>query len=182
VTVRARRIGFAPGEIAINVEAASVTVPIVMRVASTPTLDTMRVVGARIVSGRLDEFEARRRNHQATVSITREEIEKRNPVESWQMLRGIAGVTVATRDYKVVATSRRAMISRFDNAPCFLLVMVDGVPLSKVGTESGFNLQELPPPDQIHGIEVFVGPASIPLQYGGTGNGKWCGLIAIWTR
>ena len=163
VIVRARRIGFTPGEIAINVESATVTIPIVMGIASTPTLDTMRVVGAKNVAGRLDEFENRRRLHQATVSITREEIEKRNPVESWQMLRGIAGVTVANRDYKVVATSRRAMISRFDNEPCFLLVMVDGVMMNKVGTESGFNLQQLPPPDEIHGIEVFAGPAHAAL-------------------
>ena len=33
-----------------------------------------------------------------------------------------------------------------------------------------------------HGIEVFGGPSTIPLQYGGTGNNKWCGLIAIWTK
>jgi hypothetical protein len=40
----------------------------------------------------------------------------------------------------------------------------------------------LPKPEEIHGIEVFAGPASIPLQYSGIGKDKWCGLIAIWTR
>jgi hypothetical protein len=98
------------------------------------------------------------------------------------MLTGLASVTVAVRDGKVVATSRRAMISRFDNEPCFLLVMVDGLMMNKVGTEAGFDLRQLPAPDEIHGIEVFAGPAAIPPQYGGAGTGKWCGLIAIWTR
>ena len=43
-------------------------------------------------------------------------------------------------------------------------------------------MMNLPPPDQIHGIEVFAGPASIPPQYNGAANDKMCGLIAIWTR
>jgi outer membrane cobalamin receptor len=82
----------------------------------------------------------------------------------------------------VVATSKRAMISRFDNEPCFLLVMVDGVMLNKSATQPGFDLRQLPRPSEIHGIEVFNGPAAIPLRYGGAGGGTWCGLIAIWTR
>ena len=43
-----------------------------------PTLDTVRVVGGRRLSGlgRLDEFETRRLNGSATVSITRDEIVK----------------------------------------------------------------------------------------------------------
>jgi hypothetical protein len=60
--------------------------------------------------------------------------------------------------------------------------MVDGVALRKTDDQGGVNLQDLPHPDEIHGIEVFAGPSTIPLQYGGTGGGKWCGLIAIWTR
>jgi hypothetical protein len=88
--------------------------------------------------------------------------------------------------------------------PCFMTVMVDGVLLagdpppsvprpSANANSSGdpilsqppggtFDLTNLPPPDQIHGIEVFAGAASIPPQYNGAANSKMCGLIAIWTR
>jgi outer membrane cobalamin receptor len=136
-----------------------------------------------VTRGRLEDFESRRLLRQATVSITREEIERRNPVDTWQMLTGVASVDVTVRDSRVIATSRRARVSEFNsNVPCYLLVMVDGVSVSKTGDEGGFNLQDLPQPDEIHGIEVFAGPSSIPPQYGGTGAGKWCGLIAIWTR
>ena len=62
--------------------------------------------------------------------------------------------------------------------PCFMRVGIDGV----VWPDSIPNLANLPPPDAIRGIEVFAGPASIPLQYGGTGTDKWCGLIMVWTR
>jgi hypothetical protein len=100
------------------------------------------------------------------------------------MLTGLASVDVTVRDSRVVATSRRATVHQLldNNKPCFLLFMVDGIQVNKADDEGGINLQELPKPDEIHGIEVFAGPSSIPLQYGGTGAGKWCGLIAIWTR
>jgi hypothetical protein len=90
--------------------------------------------------------------------------------------------------------------------PCFMSVMIDGVmmggdpapivvpsatPMKALVTTSPtppqqndgtFDMTNLPPPDQIHGIEVFGGPASIPPQYNGAANNKMCGLIAIWTR
>ncbi|MEO5815641.1 MAG: carboxypeptidase regulatory-like domain-containing protein [Gemmatimonadaceae bacterium] len=182
VTVRARRIGFTAGQIAMMVTEGRVRLPIVMSAVRMPVLDTMRVVGAREERGRLADFEARRLLHQATVSITREEIQKRNSVDTWQMLTGLASIDVTVRDSRVVATSRRSMISEFNSTqPCFVLFMVDGVPLRKADDQGGVNLQDLPKPDEIHGIEVFAGPSTIPLQYSGTGAGKWCGLIAIWT-
>ncbi len=65
-------------------------------------------------------------------------------------------------------------------------VMVDGVMMGTEmmpgGGEVPFNLTNLPHPDAIYGIEVFAGSASMPLQYGGEGKNKNCGLIAIWTR
>jgi hypothetical protein len=183
VTVRARRIGFAAGQISMMVTEGSVKLPIVMSAVRVPTLDAVHVVGAREERGRLADFEARRLLHQATVSITREEIQKRNPVETWQMLTGLASIDVTVRDSRVVATSRRALVNEFNTTqPCFVLFMVDGVALRKTDDQGGVNLQDLPHPDEIHGIEVFAGPSTIPLQYGGTGGGKWCGLIAIWTR
>ena len=182
LTVQARHLGFTPGRVSVTVEAGRNTVPIMMSTASTPMLDTMRVVGGRNGRGRFDDFETRRLNHQATLSISREEIVKRNPTEIWQMLTNMSGVTIADKLDKVVAVSRRALQNRFSNEPCFLLVMVDGVMQNKVGDELGVDLRSLPRPDEIHGIEVFNGPAAIPVQYGGIGTNKWCGLIAVWTR
>ena len=63
-----------------------------------------------------------------------------------------------------------------------MTVMVDGLVMNSGPGQLTFDLRLLPKPEEIHGIEVFAGPASIPLQYGGSGSNKWCGLIAIWTR
>jgi hypothetical protein len=65
---------------------------------------------------------------------------------------------------------------------CYFVVMVDGQLMTPSGNNEAFDLRQLPRPDEIHGIEVFAGPSSIPVQYGGTGSGKWCGMIAVWTR
>jgi hypothetical protein len=60
--------------------------------------------------------------------------------------------------------------------------MVDGLIKNPTPGHGGFDLRDLPRPEDIHGIEVFAGSASIPLQYTGTGTNQWCGLIAFWTR
>jgi len=184
--VRARRIGFKPGQVAVTVEAGRNTVPILLSTVATPSLDTVRVMGDKRTTGRLDEFETRRLNRQATASFTEEDIQKANPAETWQMLSRVPAVRFipSGKTGSLLAISSRS--SKIDPAtlqavPCFMNVMVDGVMM--MGEIDGhFDLAHLPPPQEIHGIEVFGGPATIPPKYNGAANDKMCGLIAIWTR
>ena len=149
----------------------------------TTTLDTVVVVAPRLPS-RFDEFETRLRNHEATAAFTRDDILKVNPVDTGQMLSRVPSVKFISVGSALLPVSGRGM--KFDGrarqaVPCIMNVMIDGVMMG--GDKGGsFDLTRLPPPDAIHGIEVFAGGASIPLQYGGAGNSKMCGLIAIWTR
>jgi hypothetical protein len=183
ISIRARRIGFKPGELSATVEPGRNTVPILLSEVSTPTLDTVRVVGGRRVTTRLDEFDMRHKSGVATASITRDDIVKRNPVDAWQMLSNVPSIKIVDSS-SVTAQSTRSghMLPDGSIEPCYLLVAVDGLVLNKSPGMKAFDLRQLPKPDEIHGIEVFAGAASIPLQYGGSGDGKWCGLIAIWTR
>jgi hypothetical protein len=182
VSVRARRIGFTPGQLAVTVGAGRNTAPIVMSEASVPVLETVRVVAGKRTLDRWSAFETRRLNHTATASITRADIEKRGPVDTWQMLTGVASVTVTDRDSMVVATSARSMSAGVTNAPCYLVVMVDGTIMNHDPQHLAFDLRQLPPPSEIHGIEIFAGPGTIPLEYAGEGGGKWCGMLAFWTK
>ena len=190
IRVRARRIGFKAGELSVRVAAGRNTVPIILDESRSPALDTVRVMGNKVVLARYQEFEARRLNHEATASFTEDDIEKRNPTQAWQMLTTVTAIDVSDRQeqgtFMVVASSRRGMVTSVigdkGNQPCFLKVMIDGVLLPSDDITGRTNLANLPPPSSIHGIEVFGGPASIPLQYTGAGAGKWCGLIAIWTK
>jgi hypothetical protein len=185
LVVSARRVGFTPGELAVDVEKERVILPIRIAANTAPSLDTLRVIGLRTDQSRHSEFDMRRRMHQATVSITSEEIERRSPTAIWQMITNVPGVIVAERDNIVVARSQRSFMQNFSDQPCFLQVMIDGVVMNRLESRivgGGFDLRQLPPPEQIHGIEVFNGPASVPVQYGGEGKDKWCGLIAVWTK
>jgi hypothetical protein len=183
IVIRARRIGFKPGELSASVEAGRNTVPILLSEVSTPTLDTVRVVGGRRVTTRLDEFDLRNRSGAATASITRAEIVKRNPVDAWQMLTNVPSIKIIDSSGVTAQSTRSGHLTpNLTLAPCYLLVAVDGLVLNKGPGQGAFDLRQLPKPEEIHGIEVFAGAASIPLQYGGVGDGKWCGLIAVWTR
>ena len=183
ITVSARRIGLKPGRVAATIEPGRNTVPIMLGESVAPMLDTMRVVGGRSVLARLDEFETRRINHLATVSITREDIRKRNPVDAWQMLTAVPSILIVD-SAAVTAESTRSQRLRPDLSieKCYIAVMIDGMIMNGNPSDKAFDLRQLPKPEEIHGIEVFAGPSSIPMQYGGTGDGKWCGMIAVWTR
>ncbi|HTJ21418.1 MAG TPA: carboxypeptidase-like regulatory domain-containing protein [Gemmatimonadaceae bacterium] len=185
LVVRARRIGYEPGQFAVTVEAGRNTVPIVLGHNIPPTLDTVRVIGDQRLIGlrRNDEFDTRRINHQATVSITHDDIVKRNPVSLWQMLLNIPSVKVVDSLSSVLVMSTRTVVTSILNqGPCWMSIAVDGVIVNNDPLHQAYDLRQLPAPDEVHGIEVFAGASNIPVQYGGTGNGKWCGMIAIWTR
>lgn len=184
LTIRARRIGFKEGQLAVTVDAGRNTIPIILGESVAPTLDTMRVIGGRTGLGRLDEFETRRLNKMATVSITRDDIRKRNPIDIYELLRGIPSIEVSdTGAVSVKSTRSKRVLPDGTTRPCFLAVMVDGLLMTAGANGEPFDLRQLPRPDEIHGVEVFAGPSSIPPQYGGLGgNGQWCGMIAVWTR
>jgi hypothetical protein len=185
VIVRARRIGFKEGDVAAAIDTGRNTIPIVLSEIVAPTLDTVRVIGNRRVVElrRNDEFDGRRLRGEATQSITREDILKRNPVNLWQMLMGIPSIKIVDNDTMVIVVSNRGQVRGIlDNKPCPLAIMIDGQALTPSPGFTGVDLRFLPAPDEVYGIEVFAGAATIPLQYGGVGQNKSCGMVAIWTR
>ena len=191
ITVDARRIGFKPGSITFSVLEGNNTAPIVLSEIAMPTLDTVRVVGGRVIKGRNGDFEARRMHQDATASFTRADIEKRNPADAWQMLTNLPSVRVIQNGGKTTVESTRGFVlvtvfvilagglvlANGKLVPCYLTVMVDGTPLNPNGGD--VRLEQLPRPAEIYGIELFAGPARIPPEYSVEGR---CGLVAIWTR
>ncbi|MEO7087022.1 MAG: hypothetical protein ABI442_07140, partial [Gemmatimonadaceae bacterium] len=159
--------------------------PIVLSDVAVPTLDTVRVLGDRRLVGlrRNDEFDQRRIHGEATQSITRDEIVKRNPLYLWQMLTGIPSIKVVDNDTMVMAVSARVQLtSILDNRPCPMAIAINGQLVEPRSDQTGVDLRFLPAPEVVYGIEVFAGASTIPVQYGGIGKNKWCGMVAIWTR
>jgi len=184
VEIQVRRIGFKPGRLAATIEPGRNTVPIVLTELAAPMLDTVRFVGGVLRSGRgrFDEFETRRVLRAATATITSDDIKQRNPVSLWQMLTGIPSIKVVDTMSVTVESARGNLARNGALSACYLSVVLNGIPQRPKPGAAAFDLRDLPPPQDIYGIEVFAGGASIPVQYSGTGDGKLCVLIAIWTR
>jgi outer membrane cobalamin receptor len=158
-----RRLGYAPTSTALQV-AGGDTLRMAFALERIATaLDTVTVTAKRY-SMRMAEFEYQRKlgfGH----FMTQAEIEKRNSVYVSDLVRTMMSVNVVPSPGGGghVATSIRGR--------CVLRLILDGVALST------FNLDDLPSPKQIAGIEVYTGPAQIPIQYRDR-----CGIIRIWTR
>ena len=184
--IKATRIGFQPGEIGIRVGPGDNTVAILLEQNAPPVIDTVRIVGGRRVTSRLDDFETRRILRLATATITRDEIEKRNPFALSQMLTNLPSIRIADSAGVKVAISTRGMKKtvytdatgrpRDGLAHCMLQVMVDNTLMPY-----GFDLDQISPKD-VHGVELFAGAARTPPNLTSIRTDAWCGLLVIWTR
>ncbi|WP_373058112.1 carboxypeptidase regulatory-like domain-containing protein [Gemmatimonas sp.] len=178
-----RRLGLSPVSVDIRIGTGWNEYTVVTKTAAM-SLVGVRIVGGKEVSRRLDGFERRRSAGSASGVVTREQIDKLGPIVLSRMLRGINGVRVADSSGATVAIStrgdkptRNARGPGLTMVPCVMRVAVDGILMP-----AQFNIDQIVPRD-VHGIEVFSGPARTPPELGGgLRTDDWCGLIAIWTR
>lgn len=173
-----RRVGYAPTSSIVNV-GRNDTLRLTFALSRTVTaLDTIRVRDQR-VSMRMLDFEVRRAQGVGQF-ITQAQIEKRGSVQIADYLRTMRGVDVSRQTDQAfagtIAFSRREGGGLgVGSGACAMQIVLDGIILPQF-----FNLDLLPSPKQIAGVEVYSGAATIPPQFGGTD--RRCGLIAIWTR
>jgi hypothetical protein len=171
-----RRIGY--GESAFDLHIASGENAFTVTVdASSETLKDVNVVEKR-TSVRLVEFEKRKARGEPSAVITREQIEKRNPVVLSQMFRAMPGLQMADEQGLKYPVAARGSVPKNGASitACPMRIVIDGVmrpPLT--------NIDDVIPAD-VHGVEVYYGPASLPMQLATFRTDKWCGLVAIWTR
>jgi hypothetical protein len=172
-----KRVGYHPTSGVVDVPAADTT-----RLAYT--LDKLRVdeldpvvVTAKSPSIRMSEFEQRRKLGLGEF-MTAEEIQRRNSVFPTELFRKFKSVNVSPSRTGPI-TEYFALSSREGGNPslgaCPMQVYLDQVPLP-----NPFNLDLLPPPRDIAGIEVYAGSATIPPQFNGYNRG--CGVILVWTK
>jgi hypothetical protein len=181
--VTARKIGFKPGALRAILGPGENTLPLLLDAAIVPTLAEVRILGGREVLARHSEFEGRRSRGLASASFTEADIRKRNPVDTWQMFTGLPFVKVNAEG---VAQSTRAATGGAGTR-CYMNLAVNGLVITGRGGGPA-PLDVLPSPAEIHGIEVFAGPAMVPPQYNRLSNSSalsgisTCGLIIVWTK
>lgn len=144
---------------------------------NTAFLKDVNVTDRIGVSARLVDFERRKEAGDPSAIITRAEIDKRNPMYLSQMFRGIPGVTVSDQQGIRVPVAARSMVPKFPQmGPCPMRVGVDGIIRPPMSSLDDVN------PSDVHGVEVYYGPARLPLQLANFRTDNWCGLVMIWTR
>jgi hypothetical protein len=129
------------------------------------------VVSEQALSATLLDFEQRRRMGQGTF-LTQAEIDRRNTVFTTELLRGIPSIALLP-SHRGGMTSYEVVSTRLGG--CRAELFVDGVRLPPQT-----NTDDLPPPREIAGIEVYAGPGTVPPQY--AGGRTTCGVVLIWTR
>ncbi len=129
-------------------------------VVSLPPLE-VRLIRADM-PGKLRGFYRRRRSA-AGIYITREEIAARDPFQTSDLLRGLAGLHLVTDPQTGAVATLRG---------CVLQTFLDGVPVP------GLRPDDIPPQD-LGAIEIHRGPAAMPAAFHRAGS---CGALVIWTR
>ena len=171
-----KRTGFRPTSAVVEVRASDT-----LRLAYTlepisTTLDPM-IVTEKAISLKLAEFEQRRRAGFGEFMGTTE-IERINTVFATELFRRFTSINVGPSRTSAI-TEYFALSRREGGNPqlgaCPFTVYVDQVPMP-----TPFNLDLLPSPKDLAGIEVYSGSATIPPQFNGMNHG--CGVILVWTR
>ncbi len=176
-------------EAALLIGSALGTMELRAQARDTSRFDTVTVTAKRpSIAPRIREFEERRNNWIGGAFITRAEIEKRHPTRVTDLFLRITSVALvdvsgvkllaSTRGPKFSLASHHASgkLNSAGNQKCILRTGVDGMIM-----EYGYDPNMLVPED-IDGIEIFPGSATIPSKYTGMSMDKGCGLVLIWTR
>ncbi len=179
--VQLRRLGYESLTFAVDVRARD---SLALDIQLNTSAVTVALVEVRVatVSRRLVDvgFVDRRRTSIVPASqfITREEIARRNPIDLTQLVDRMVGRLKSCanpvifldgslrpqppRDPPIIAATVKERAQLADPPP--RPKVTDGIP-----------------PDIVEGIEVYVGPAQIPLQYKAPWRGADCAIV-IWTR
>ena len=173
VTLRARRLGYAPIATAVDVR-ASEEVRVELRfVATVQHLDAVEVRDRRDPSeARLAGFRDRQaRKASGGHFITRAQLDQRSNTRLIDVIRELPGV-------RIRAATRLADRSvRFRGASCPPFVFIDGFP----AVAGEFELDNIDL-STVEGIEIYPGLASVPAQFQGVRGQHRCGVIAVWSR
>ncbi|HEX4682504.1 MAG TPA: carboxypeptidase regulatory-like domain-containing protein [Gemmatimonadaceae bacterium] len=166
LTLRVRRMGYAPRELDVRIPARSrATTVLVTLDPMAAEIDGMSVNDTlRDHDERLRAFDERRATNDFAHFVDADAIARRRPQYISEMLRTVPGVSVSP--------SRLGYSVKLRG--CAPLVWVDGVRIP------GVQLDDVARPADIAGLEIYNSFAGIPAQY--FDRSATCGTILVWTR
>ena len=169
LSIRVRRLGFKPDTSIISVLAGQ-TVPLMIALEPLPVVLAPMTILGKHYTGRLASF-YQRRDRGMGHYYTRDEIEKRNPANTTDLLRTVPGIRLQPLGF-----GRQTL--RFRGARCPPLVWIDGSPLGA----GEFDIDNVPT-RSIEAMEIYTGIAALPSEFtAGPTTTTSCGTIVIWSR
>ena len=191
-----------------------------LRIAMTPLgTQTVASLGPTkvVATNGTTDFDRRVARHSGGVFITEADIEKRRPVRTSDLFRGLLGISVRDTDGVQQLVSNRGVRSNIttssaptnvgrpvttlppargapppsspssstddgsrgpivDGRKCVLRIGVDGQLM-----DQSFSIDEIPV-DAVRGIEAYLGPATIPVEFSTMGPDAPCGVVMVWMR
>jgi hypothetical protein len=167
LSVHVRALGYAPRSVAVKASSATHRVSVTIQLERVAA----ELAGVPITEEEVDHnkklaaYRDRKANNSFAHFIDGDDIERRKPQFVSEMFRTIGGVTLKSSDKLGNVLLLRG---------CAPLVWVDGVRMP------GAQLDEVAPPDDIAGIEIYNSFAGIPARY--FDRSATCGTILVWLR
>lgn len=165
-----RRIGYAASSSTIELTAGDTLRPSFTLRGAVAELDTVVVADKGGLWPIERDFEDRRRKGFGHF-LTQDQIERLNFVDLTDVLMTVPGVS------PIMTNTRDPFLK------CPYQFFLDGTPLNNHKL-----VETLPRPSEVFGVEVYSGPAEIPLQFKTKGpnanphSGSFCGVILVWTK
>jgi Carboxypeptidase regulatory-like domain/TonB-dependent Receptor Plug Domain len=130
------------------------------------------------VASKMRGFEERRATNAGGRFLTRADLARHQEWPLSSVIRSVPGVRLGRQaDGSVLLESTR---SANGSGHCYYQVYLDGTVLFQPGKgQDPPNIDDFAP-NGIEAIEIYPGPASTPMRFGGIGAA--CGTIALWTR
>jgi hypothetical protein len=115
------------------------------------------------------------------VYMTREDIMRRAPEDFSDLMRTTTGMAIQPTG---VGGHRGWTTTTRSTSQCQPTLILDGV-TTNVGGQSPLRVRDIPLddvllPNDIQGLELYKGPATVPPQF--NVNNASCGVLVIWTR
>jgi len=168
-----RRLGFAPKSVDAEIsEGKTLALTVVLEASATEIegVTVEELTRRRQVLADFYDRSSRGFGH----FVTREQIERRNPMNLSDMMRTVPGARLVPLRNGGQATLRfnRAVMGGRDCPPQY---WVDGV------KAYGLNIDDIIPQD-VEGIEIYEGASTVPPQFNTKEGTTICGVVLIWTR
>jgi TonB family protein len=170
-TLHVRRLGYRARSIPVVVEGGGTASIAIALVRLPQELDPVLVEASKQLSARYLQGFYERRSKGHGYFVTRDQIAKREWSELTDVLRSLVP---AVR----IASSRMARNAvRLRGSRCAPLVWLDGAP----AMAGEFDLDFISP-ETVSGVEIYPGPATVPVEFRSGRGLESCGVIVVWSR